>query len=158
MRKIHLTTFIAAPHQRVFDLSRCIELHKESMKKYNEKAVSGIRFGLIEEDEMVTWQAKHLGKTRHMRVKVIKMRKPDMFVDVQNEGNFKMMRHEHYFKPCENGTIMIDLFEYEVPYGALGKLFDRLYLSRYITRLLIMRNTTLKEFAESDKWKRLLLK
>ncbi|MBI1342091.1 MAG: cell division protein [Terrimonas sp.] len=158
MRKIHLTTFIAAPYQRVFDLSRSIDLHKESMKKYREQAVSGIRFGLIEEDEMVTWQARHLGKTRMMRVKVTEMKKYERFVDEQNEGNFKMMRHEHYFKPCDNGTIMIDIFEYDMPYGNLGKLIDSLFLFRYITRLLELRNQTIKEFAEGEQWKRLLLK
>lgn len=158
MSKIHLTTFIAAPYERVFDLSRSIDLHKESMKKYQEQAVSGTRFGLIEEDEMVTWQAKHLGKTRQMRVKITKMKKPHMFIDEQNEGNFRMMKHEHYFKPCDNGTIMIDLLEYEVPYGGVGKFFDKFYLQKYLTRLLQERNTTIKEFAESDQWRRLLLK
>jgi len=158
MRKIHLTTFIAAPVQRVFDLSRSIDLHKESMKEYHEQAVSGIRFGLIEEDEMVTWKARHLGKTRMMRVKVTEMKKPHMFIDEQNEGDFKMMKHEHYFKPCENGTIMIDLFQYDVPYGWAGKIFDRFWLSRYISRLLYQRINTIKEFAESDRWKRLLEK
>lgn len=158
MPKIHLTTFIAAPQQRVFDLSRSIDLHKESMKKFNEQAVSGTRFGLIEEDEMVTWQARHLGKTRQMRVKITRMEKPGTFTDEQNEGSFKMMKHEHYFKPCDNGTIMIDFFEYEVPYGGLGKLFDRVYLNRYITRLLEERNRTIKSFAESDQWRRLLMK
>lgn len=49
MPTIHLTTFIAAPANRVFDLSRNIDLHKESMKGHAEEAVSGVRFGLIEE-------------------------------------------------------------------------------------------------------------
>jgi len=69
-----------------------------------------------------------------------------------------MMKHEHYFKPCDNGTIMIDLFHYDIPYGFFGKLFDRFYLFRYINRLLHLRNKTIKEYAESDKWKPLLMK
>ena len=35
-----------------------------------------------------------------------------MFIDEQIKGDFKMMKHEHHFKPCENGTIMIDLVEF----------------------------------------------
>ena len=48
MPLIHLTTFIAAPIERVFDLSRSIDLHKKSMAHTNEQAVAGTTTGLIE--------------------------------------------------------------------------------------------------------------
>ena len=48
-----------------------------------------------------------------------------MFTDEQVKGDFKMMKHEHHFKPCENGTIMIDLFHFESPYGAIGKIVQQ---------------------------------
>ncbi|HPG10811.1 MAG TPA: SRPBCC family protein [Chitinophagaceae bacterium] len=156
MPLIHLTTFIAAPSDRVFDLSRHIGLHKESMSSYNEEAVAGTRFGLIEKEETVTWRARHLFKNRLLRVKITEMKKSEMFVDEQAEGDFKRMKHEHYFKPCENGTILIDMFRFESPYGIFGRAFNHLYLIKYITRLLEQRNKTIKEFAESDKWKKLL--
>ena len=158
MPTIHLTTFIAAPVDVVFDLSRHIDVHKRSMAVYKEEAVAGIRFGLIEKDETVTWKAKHFFKSRFLRVKITGMQKPDYFTDEQMNGDFKMMKHEHHFKPCDNGTIMIDLFEYEVPYGWLGKIFDKFYLSKYIIRLLHQRNQTIREYGESDKWRRLLIK
>ena len=62
MPTIHLTTFIAAPIQVVYDLCRHIDVHKQSMKAYKEEAVAGTRFGLIEKDDTVTWKAKHLFK------------------------------------------------------------------------------------------------
>jgi ligand-binding SRPBCC domain-containing protein len=158
MPTIHLTTFIAAPVHVVFDLSRNIELHKRSMVPYKEEAVAGTRFGLIEKDETVTWKAKHFFKNRLLRIKITDLQRPEHFIDEQLQGDFKMMKHEHYFKPCDNGTIMIDLFHYDIPYGLFGKLFDRLYLFRYINRLLQLRNRTIKEYAESEKWKRLLIK
>lgn len=158
MPTIHLTTFIAAPPERVFDLSRNIDLHKQSMTKHKEQAVAGIRFGLIEKDETVTWKAKHLFRTRFLRSRVSEMIKPKLFIDEQAEGDFKMMKHEHHFKPCENGTIMIDLIQFEAPYGIAGKWFNTLYLTRYIRKLMEQRNKTIKEFAESEKWKRLLIK
>src|ERR1700755_3107895 len=108
MPLIHLTTFIAAPIERVFDLSRNVQLHKESMIHHKEEAVAGTRFGLIEKDESVTWKAKHLFKTRLLKTRITEMKKPMIFVDEQSQGDFKMMRHEHHFKQCDNGTIMID--------------------------------------------------
>ena len=130
MPTIHLTTFIAAPVNVVFDLSRHIGMHK----------------------------AKHLFKTRLLRVKISEMIKPQMFIDEQIQGDFREMKHEHHFKPCENGTILIDLFHYESPYGVVGQWFNSLYLTRYMRRLLEQRNKAIKEFAESDKWKKLLIK
>lgn len=158
MPTIHLTTFIAAPVEVVFDLSRHIGLHKESMSAHQEDAVAGTRFGLIEEGETVTWKAKHLFKNRLMRVKITEMKKPDLFTDEQLQGDFKMMKHEHHYKPCDNGTIMIDLFYFESPYGILGQWLNGLYLNKYMKRLLEQRNKTIKEFAESGRWKQLLIK
>lgn len=158
MPKIHLTTFIAAPVERVFDLSRHIGLHKESMSKFKEEAVAGTRYGLIEKEETVTWRAKHLFKERIIRVKITEMKKPEKFTDEQVEGDFRMMKHEHYFKPCDNGTILIDLFEFESPYGMMGRWFNSIYLTSYMKKLLEHRNQTIKTFAESDKWKKILVK
>ncbi len=158
MPTIHLTTFIAAPYNVVFDLSRHIGLHKESMSAYKEEAVAGTRFGLIEKDETVTWKARHLFKERLMRVKISELKRGEMFIDEQMQGDFKMMKHEHYFKPCENGTIMIDLFHFETPYGLFGRWFNALYLTNYMRKLLEQRNKTIQEYAESDKWRKLLIK
>ena len=156
MPTIHLTPFIEAPAERVFDLSRHIGLHKESMAPFREEAVAGTRFGLIEKDDTVTWKSKHLFKERMLRVKVTEMSKPNMFVQEQAEGNFRMMKHEHYFKPCDNGTIVIDLFHFESPYGVLGRWFNELWLTRYLRKIIELRNNVIKQYAETGKWKKFL--
>ncbi|MEO7924335.1 MAG: SRPBCC family protein [Chitinophagaceae bacterium] len=158
MPTIHLTTFIAAPADVVFDLSRHIGLHKQSMANHKEDAVAGTRFGLIEKDETVTWKARHFFKNRLLRIKISEMKKPVMITNEQLQGDFKMMKHERHFKSCENGTILIDLFHFESPYGMLGHWFNNLYFIRYMKRLLEQRNKVIKEMAESEKWKRLLIK
>lgn len=156
MPVIHLTTFIAAPVDRVFDLSRSIELHKKSMAHTGEQAVAGTTMGLIGPDETVTWKAKHLMKTRIMKVRITTMEKPWSFTDEMVEGSFKSMKHEHHFKQIDNGTLAIDIFSFEIPYGPAGKLFGVLYLRNYMEKLLAQRNKMLKEYAESDKWKFIL--
>ncbi|HLK26975.1 MAG TPA: SRPBCC family protein [Puia sp.] len=156
MSSIHLTTFIAAPIERVFDLSRSIDLHKKSMAHTNEKAVAGTTFGLIQLQETVTWKAKHLFKERMMRVKITEMSKPFSFTDEMVEGDFKSMKHEHHFKKVENGTLMIDLFSFAAPYGSLGSVASKIFLTNYMKKLLEQRNIIIKEYAESDKWKFIL--
>ena len=158
MPTIHLTTFIAAPVERVFDLSRSIDVHKKSLAHTNEQAVAGTTSGLIQQDETVTWKAKHLGKVRVMKVKISSMMAPQSFTDELVNGDFKEMKHEHHFKPIKNGTLMIDLFSFESPYGSLGKMVNYIFLKRYLRKLLERRNRAIKEYAETDKWKFLLNK
>ena len=158
MPTIHLTTFIAAPVERVFDLSRSIDVHKKSLAHTNEQAVAGTTSGLIQQDETVTWKAKHLGKVRVMKVKISSMMAPQSFTDELVNGDFKEMKHEHHFKPIKNGTLMIDLFSFESPYGSLGKMVNYIFLKRYLRKLLERRNLAIKEYAETDKWKFLLNK
>ncbi len=64
------------------------------------------------------------------------------------KGAFKSMRHEHHFKEVDGRTIMTDKFEYEVPFGFAGKIFDKLILKSYMTDFLMTRNEVIKEVAE----------
>ena len=156
MAFIHLTTFIASPQQRVFDLSRSVELHKHSMNHHKEKIVDGVMNGLINLNDTVTWKAKHFFKERMLKIKITQLHAPDYFVDEQVQGDFAMMKHEHYFKPVQNGTIMIDQFLFESPKGILGRLLNKIYLEKYMTRLLEERNAVIKNAAESNQWKQYL--
>ncbi|MEO5891267.1 MAG: SRPBCC family protein [Ferruginibacter sp.] len=156
MSKIHLTTLIKAPVERVFDLSRSINLHKISTSHTREDAIGGVITGLINKDETVTWQAKHLFKVRRFTSKITAMERPVHFTDEMTQGDFKRFKHEHHFKSIENGTLMIDLVEFESPYGAVGKLVNKFFLKNYIEKLLLTRNAVIKEYAETQKWKLIL--
>ncbi len=156
MPSIHVTTFIAAPIDIVFNLSRHIGLHKISQQDHKEEAVAGITSGLIQQGESVTWKAKHLFKTRFMTVEITDMKKPDYFEDVMSKGDFISYAHKHYFKQVNNGTIMIDELSFESPHGFLGKLVNRLYLTGYMKALVQKRNETIRLYAETNKWEALL--
>jgi len=156
MPTIHLTTFIAAPVERVFDLSRNISLHKISMEEFGEKATGGITSGLINIDDTVTWKAKHLFKTRFFTSKIIEMKPFEKFTDKMIKGDFISFQHEHFFKPIDNGTIVIDIINFETPYGVLGKLVNQFYLNAYLEKLIIKRNEVVRQYAVSEKWKALL--
>ena len=156
MPTIHLTTFVAAPPERVFDLARSIDLHRKSMAHTGEEAIAGTTSGLIGLDETVTWKAKHLGKTRVLRSRITEMKPPFSFTDEMVDGDFRSIRHEHHFKRIDNGTLLIDLFHFESPFGVMGRLLNRIYLTKYMKTLLELRNKSIKEYAESDKWKFIL--
>jgi ligand-binding SRPBCC domain-containing protein len=156
MPVINLQTFINAPIEVVFDLSRSIDLHKSSMLHHKEEVVAGVTKGLMNVGETVTWQAKHLFVNRKLKVTITEMTMPTFFADEMLEGDFKKMRHEHFFETVADGTMMIDKFYFESPYGVLGKLVNRIFLKKYMTRLLFERNNEIKRIAENHLWKQYL--
>ena len=158
MPLIQLTTKISAPISTVFDLSRSIDLHKISTQHTNEEAIAGCTSGLINFGESVTWRAKHFGVYQTLTSKITAFENPNFFVDEMQSGIFKSFKHQHLFSEQQNETLMTDIFEYQSPFGILGKLADKLFLKMYMTQLLEKRNQTIKVFAESNRWEEVLSK
>lgn len=157
MSTIVLETTIDAPIHRVFDLARSIDLHEYTASHTNEKAIAGRTKGLINQYEMVTWQAKHLGIKQRLTSVISKMEGPYFFEDVMVKGPFKKIQHKHFFWIKNGKTIMKDVFEFNVPFGCIGALIDRLYLKKHLEQFLLNRNIQIKDFAEHDnKWMQVL--
>jgi ligand-binding SRPBCC domain-containing protein len=150
---IFLETIIYAPVQICFDLSRSIDLHMKTAEHTGEKAVAGRTSGLIESGEFVTWKAKHFGLWQQMTVKISAMEIPFYFKDEMTRGPFLSMHHEHIFSFSQDRTTMVDKFNYTVPYGIAGMLFNKIILRRHMTNLLGRRNSMIKLIAESDNGK-----
>ena len=148
---IKIETFIKADIETCFDLARNIDFHQESLKHSGEIAIAGITSGLIDLGETVTWEAKHLGFVQHLTSKITELESPNYFVDEMVTGAFKSFRHEHRLEQSskENHVIMTDLFYFESPLGPLGKVANEVFLKKYMTKLLTLRNQHLKEKAES---------
>jgi len=148
MPRIELTTIIAAPIERVFDLARSIDAHAASQASHGERAVAGRTSGLIEEGEHVTWEAVHLGMRQRLTSRIVTMQRPTYFRDCMTQGAFQRMGHDHIFESTPTGTVMKDVFDYTSPFGLLGRFTDWLFLERYMRRLLTERNQVLKQQAE----------
>lgn len=156
MPTIELETQIKSEIETCFDLSRSIDLHQISTAKTNEKAIDGRTSGLINYDEFVIWQATHFGVSQKLASKITAFNRPFHFRDEQFKGAFKYIIHDHYFEVKDNKVIMKDVFKFQSPLGYIGKLFDKIVLTNYLTKLLINRNNIIKEYAETEKWKSVL--
>jgi ligand-binding SRPBCC domain-containing protein len=151
MAAIHLTTKIKADKPIVFDVSRNIDFHQQSLSHTSEKAIAGRTSGLIELGETVTWQGKHFGFNLTHQSKISEMHLYTSFTDEMLKGCFTSFVHYHYFEEEEDATIMIDEVYYETPFGLLGKLFDVLFLNRYLRNLIEKRNEAIKLQSEKTK-------
>jgi ligand-binding SRPBCC domain-containing protein len=149
MPTFELVTLIAAPPDRVFDLSLDVDVHTESMAGSSEEAVDGATSGRLKQGEIITWRARHFGIYWRMTAKIETYAPPSHFADEQLSGPFTYWRHAHYFDAdAHGGTIMRDLVDYQSPLGVLGVALDAFLLRRYMRRLICGRNKHLKEIAE----------
>lgn len=74
------------------------------------------------------------------------------FVDEQGKGPFKSFRHQHVFEDAGDGrTRLIDIIDYEPPFGLLGVLADWLFLSRDLKQMLDYRHKRTREILESKE-------
>lgn len=147
---IELRTVIDAPVERCFDLARDIDLHIESTAGTDERAVGGVTTGLIGLGEEVTWEAIHFGVRQRLTSRITRFARPSYFRDTMVRGAFRSFDHDHFFTIEENGaTLMRDVFDYRSPFGAAGRIADRLFLRRYMERLLTERARVIQRAAET---------
>ncbi|TYS41907.1 SRPBCC family protein [Bacillus infantis] len=150
MPTIRHSQFIKAPIEICFDLARSVEVHIQTTSRTQERAFGGVTSGLLEKGDMVTWEAVHFGIRQRLTAKVTVMEKPYRFVDIMVKGAFKSFVHIHEFLEEAEGTVMIDTFQYESPFGLLGIAADKLFLERYMREFIGARAVGLKELAEKE--------
>ncbi len=156
MARIHLTTFMTAPAERIFDLSRHLAVYKNLFHGRKEQLTAAASTNQLNIGETISIMGKLGGKTRLTMLKIVAIKKPDSFVEEQVKGDMTSFRHEHYFKRADNGTFVIDIIDYELPRDFLGKILGRFYLKGYLENLVNRRNELIRGYVESEKWKVIL--
>jgi ligand-binding SRPBCC domain-containing protein len=150
MTRFEAITAIAAPAQRVFDVSLEIEVHTASMADSGEQAIGGVTSGRMKLGDTVTWQARHFGLRWRMTSIVSACDAPGYFVDEQVTGPFQRWRHAHYFEPDgDGGILMRDIVDFAAPLGPLGTIAELTVLNWYVPRLIRIRNDHVKAAAEA---------
>jgi len=152
-------TVIRAPIERCFDLARSVEVHLAGNVHCGESAVAtaGIRSGLVELGQRVTWRAKHFAIWHELISEIKAMKRPTHFQDVMIQGIFRYMLHDHFFRALSvDSTEMRDIFRFAAPFPVLGRFIEITVLRRYMQELLRERNAAIKQIAESAAWQRYL--
>lgn len=149
MAYFQTSIFIKNTPEVVFDLSRDIDLHIISTDGTGEKAIAGVTTGLIKMNETVTWQAKHLFKTRLFTSQITAFDFPNTFTDQMIKGDLKSFSHKHTFKRVSGGTLVTDEVNLQAPFGILGKIVMALFLKNYFKGFLERRNEVIKDYAEN---------
>ncbi|OWP64069.1 cell division protein [Hymenobacter amundsenii] len=157
MPTLEILTHINAPPERCFRWALSVDLHAISTRQTGETIVAGVRSGVLQLGDSVTFRARHFGVWQTLTSQITALDAPRYFCDEMQRGAFQYMRHEHYFEAQESGgTLMRDVFEFASPLGWLGRLVDALVLGRYLRAFLEERGRVVKEYAETEAWRTVL--
>ena len=155
MPSLEVFTHINAPQEICFRLALSVDLHTVSTQKTQETIVAGVKTGVLQLGESVTFRARHFGVWQTLTSKVTEMHAPLYFCDEMQKGAFKWMRHEHHFRSEGGITIMRDVFAFESPLGWLGRVAD-VVLKPYLQRFLVERGDIIRHFAETEEWRKVV--
>lgn len=67
------------------------------------------------------------------------------FVDEQRFGPYAMWHHQHHFKVVAGGVEMIDIVDYAIPFGILGRMMNSILISSEIEKIFSFRAEKIKE-------------
>ena len=153
MPTLELHTTIAAPAERVFDLTRSVDAHAATATSTDERPVGGVTTGLMELGDEVTWSARHLGLRWRLTSRITGFERPTYFRDSMVRGVFRRFDHDHWFESRGDTTHVREVFDFTSPLGILGDLANALAVTRHMRDFLETRAQGLKELAESDGWR-----
>lgn len=73
------------------------------------------------------------------------------FTDFQAEGPYKFWNHFHEFIPNEQGVLMKDTVDYELPLGILGEIAHQVFVKNKLNSIFNYRYEILEEIFNSKR-------
>lgn len=79
------------------------------------------------------------------RTRITQVDKNKSFTDFQEKGPYKLWNHHHEFIPNQNGVLMKDTVDYELPLGFLGKIAHTIIVKDKLNKIFDYRYKILEE-------------
>lgn len=73
------------------------------------------------------------------------MRAPEFFVDQQQIGPYRFWYHQHLLRSHPEGTVVIDIVSYVLPFGILGRIVHALLVKRLLNQIFDYRYNVLAQ-------------
>ena len=151
MAIIRTEIVIHADAQVCFDLARDVDVHVRSAQATGERAVAGVTTGRLNLGDSVTWRGRHFGLVQDLTSRITIFEPARHFRDEMVSGPFKRLVHDHYFEAIPGATRMVNIFDFNAPWGVIGKVAESLFLTSYLRRFLERRGRMLKDIAETGR-------
>ncbi|MBB6369219.1 SRPBCC family protein [Chryseobacterium shigense] len=86
-----------------------------------------------------------LGIKMKWQTEILKVDFQKSFIDFQKKGPYKLWHHHHEFIPNENGVLMKDTINYELPMGFLGEIAHSLLVKKKLEHIFNYRFAVLEK-------------
>lgn len=93
----------------------------------------------MREGTRIEYALRLFGLPVRWRTRIDAWRPDEGFVDVQESGPYAYWRHTHRFEPVGTGTRIVDVVEYALPFGWLGRIVHALVVRRVLRRIFDVR-------------------
>ncbi len=68
---------------------------------------------------------------------------PLRFTDIQIKGPYLTWRHEHVFEKADDGVLVRDTVNYELPFGPVGRMANKFFIRKKINSIFDFREAKL---------------
>jgi ligand-binding SRPBCC domain-containing protein len=147
MQTITKTSLISCSLEELFDF----HLDSNNITKITP---SNIKVKLLNSDtetfegKIVKLETTKLFISTYWEVKIEKLKKPNILVDIAVKSVFKYWKHQHVFTQKGSMCELKDIIEFELPFGILGKIFE-LFIKYDIKNMFEYRHKKTKEILEN---------
>jgi ligand-binding SRPBCC domain-containing protein len=73
------------------------------------------------------------------------------FIDFQQKGPYKSWKHHHEFFSNQDGVLMIDTVNYELPFGVIGSIVHSLFIKKKLKNIFDYRYGVLEKLFNQNK-------
>ncbi|MES1259464.1 MAG: SRPBCC family protein [Gemmatimonadota bacterium] len=77
--------------------------------------------------------------------RITEYREGELFADEQLSGPYRRWYHRHRFASVAGGVEMIDVVEYELPFGILGRIAHALFVKRQLRTIFDFRTEVIRQ-------------
>ena len=107
----------------------------------------------MEQGARIAYQLRVRGIPVRWLTEIEFWRPPYEFVDVQVKGPYKLWRHIHRFQESEGATRMVDVVNYTLPFGPLGRLVHRLRIADDLAKIFDYREQRVRALLSRPSFK-----
>jgi ligand-binding SRPBCC domain-containing protein len=89
----------------------------------------------MQQGATIAYKLRVRGIPVHWLTEIERWDPPFEFLDVQAKGPYQLWRHTHRFFQVEDGTRIVDIVNYALPLGVLGRIVHKLLVARDLSAI-----------------------
>lgn len=86
-----------------------------------------------------------LGIKMNWVTEITKVKELEFFIDEQRIGPYKLWHHQHMIKEITGGILMMDIVNYQPPFGFLGAIINSFIIKKQLNEIFNFRKNKMEE-------------